>query len=178
MSQIDPAEHIGLAIKMAKRVKDAPMCVGVDWDDIVGMCYLGLCIAANKYDSSMECQFSTYAYHTIWGTVSNECRRRYSSFDNVLYLEDAADHGSWEDFMRSDNPEKIVIEKLRYEEVINKLNTIIANLPPRQQEIMRTSLQNPDVSQATVGKMLGLTSSRVAQIHREVKKQLIAALTA
>lgn len=68
MSKIDPADHIGLARKAAKKaaLRDR---VPVEDTDEFSVAMLGIIAAAKKYDASMNVRFSTYAYPWIIGAI-------------------------------------------------------------------------------------------------------------
>lgn len=79
MSKIDPADHIGLARKAAKKASLRDR-VPVEDTEEFSVAMLGIIAAAKNYDASMNVRFSTYAYPWIVGAIIrlNSSRSRQS----------------------------------------------------------------------------------------------------
>ena len=62
---INPEEHLGLVKAVSQRYLNS----GLEYDDIYQIGCIGLIKAAEKFDSSLGYQFSTYAFNVISGEI-------------------------------------------------------------------------------------------------------------
>jgi hypothetical protein len=62
---IDPAEHRGLAVSLAKKFIRRAGAMGVPLDDLVGEALLGLVLASRKFDPGRGAVFGTFATMVI-----------------------------------------------------------------------------------------------------------------
>lgn len=70
---INIEEHLGLARSIASKYYNATKNK-YSYDEIESTAYIGLIKAANKFDESKGCKFSTYAMPTIIGEIRNMFR--------------------------------------------------------------------------------------------------------
>jgi len=68
-------EHYGFVIHKAKKWRKR-IYKTIEWDDIVGLCELGICKAALNYDPERGAKFITYASHVIDNEVRMDLRKR------------------------------------------------------------------------------------------------------
>lgn len=73
--------NMRLVAETAERMKGSLPAV-VETDEMISAGYLGLCDAAQRYDSSKRCSFRTYATKRIWGAIMDWLR----SLDHIPRL--------------------------------------------------------------------------------------------
>lgn len=69
-------ENMGLVRSVALTYLSAFKSIGgYEYDDVVSIGYLGLCKAAQKFDSKRNCRFATYAYYIVRNELLNEINK-------------------------------------------------------------------------------------------------------
>lgn len=137
----------------------------LDFDDIVGICNLGLVKAANTYDANKGYAFSTYAYKVIVNELlmylrDNKRRNKYNV--NFISINDSMDFDetlSLEDLI-SDNYdlEQSVEDKL----LIDLLYKFINELPDMLKYVILYKLEGK--TQQEIAKLLNISQPQVSRL--------------
>ena len=137
----------------------------LDFDDIVGICNLGLVKAANTYDSDKGYAFSTYAYKVINNEMlmylrDNKRRNKYNI--NFISINDSMDFDetlSLEDLI-SDNYdlEQEVEDKM----LIDLLHTFINELPDMLRGAILYKLEGK--TQQEIARLLNVSQPQVSRL--------------
>lgn len=172
---IDVTEHIGLACylanKMYSRYKHK-----YDLEELVQVAYVGLVKAGNNFDENKGFKFTTYAVVTIIGELKRfvqddrkfNIRRGVSHKFMMESYEAERETGSLEQRIGVDSFEDKFVETI-------ELNDAIRTLSNKEQMILK-SYYIDEMSQNDIGKIYGVTQTRISKINKNIIKKLRIAL--
>ena len=162
----------------------------VEFDDLVGYGQFGLLDAINKYDTSKNVKFKTYAVTRIRGSIFDELRQidwvprsvRQKSReieDAIVSLESrlgrpATDMsiGNNIESPSSLNPD-VIAER---EEIKKVIAEAISELPEKEKMVI-VLYYHEDLTFKEIGKVLEVSESRISQLHGKANHRLRAKLT-
>lgn len=155
-----------------------------EWDDYYGDAAIGLCKAAESYDSGKGA-FSTYAFHIMQNEIRMEARRdkRRTNDNNLWSLEqmDCEDPIDDHDYLSEieevcdfgwlfENDEK-KRKKMIFAYIIGKIEHIVSQ---REREMLRMLIDGK--TQTEIGQALQITQSQVSRNVKKLKAKVIEAL--
>ncbi len=155
-----------IASKMHRRLP-----LHVDIDDLVSAGSRGLLRAFERYDAGRGWKFSTFAVHWIRGAICDEVRRmdhasrwlRLSGAAPIQYQLKQSTIRTLVDY-REQDPE--IIAEWR-----DEVRCLFDRVSPREREILRLYYLE-EVPMSAIGRRLGISESRVSQIHAELRVRL------
>lgn len=169
---VNAEEHLGLARMVA--FKYTKFLAGkYTYDELLSFAYEGLIKAANRFDESKGCKFSTFAVPWIKGSISKALRddkwhfqRRgvpvlISSLNAIVddeekvQFEDLINGGEWEDKLSNN----LLIE------------TLIDQLEEKEKEIIYLRYFE-DLTQVQVSKKLKLSQVQVSRSERKILQKM------
>lgn len=124
---------------------------------------IGLCKAANSFDTSAGYKFSTYAYKCMNNEVLRQIQKENRHITPLLVLDD--NKTPLHLFLSSQTTIEDII-------TITRLKEIVAELPPQKQEIVRLTLtglnqreiaERLHISQASVSRLLGIVRTELTK---------------
>src|SRR5579875_496521 len=157
----------------------------IELDDLVSWGIVGLLDPIGKYDPAKEALFSTYAQFRIRGAILDHLRsldwvprsvRQKASLGemSLFSLEDLG-FGSGEERLKSgqngDEGEADPLRALLSHERVHLVAEAIQHLPERER-IVVTLYYHEELTMKEVGAVLGLTESRVSQLHSQAMLRL------
>lgn len=154
---INPADHIGLACKIAQRfTTERP----IEDTDTFGDAMIGLMLAANCFDPSLGFKFSTFAWRVIrqnivHGYMKRNRHARNNSATRVLFVDP--------DLLVSQRDSGQPLEPIDTEDLIAKMRSKISNLPPQYAKVLLGRLDGNKLHE--IGDEMGVTRERVRQIQ-------------
>jgi RNA polymerase sporulation-specific sigma factor len=171
---IDVTEHMGLAKVIVNKIYPRIQSK-YEYEDILQIAYLGLTKAANKYDESKGCKFSTYAYRLICGEIFMNVSRdkrfniaRGKALDSyVLSFEQEYETGSVSNLVGNSFEDDLVGE-MELAEMCNKLSE-------KEKAVFKLYFIN-DLPQKTIGEIINTTQAQVSRLKRRIVKKLEGAL--
>lgn len=153
---INPADHIGLACKIAKKfTRERP----IEDSEAFGDAMIGLVLAANQFDPGLGFKFSTFAWRVIRQNIVHAFMKR-SNLRNkratrVIFVDP-------EDLKaKRDSGEPL--EPIDTEDLIATMRAKISSLPPQYAKVMLGRLDGKKLHE--VAKEIGVTKERVRQIQ-------------
>jgi RNA polymerase sigma factor for flagellar operon FliA len=176
-------QYLPLVERVARRVaRRLPRSVGLD--DLVGAGSLGLIDAVKRFDSHRAQSFAAYAELRIRGAILDHLRtidwlprsmrasvKRGESEAAVISVDDRSGSG-FEDFEApSPSPASLVEQR----EARAALVTALGALPERTRRLMALYYVD-ELTLKEVGEVLGVTESRVCQLHGDAVNRLRNAL--
>lgn len=153
-------DNIPLAIHIAKKYKNS----GIEWDDLVSLCYLGLVKAARNFDCMRGSVFSTFAGICMDREVLKELRnqrRHYSSCREIsIETQIGNEEGSTIGSTISDptNGFELLERRLLLEQLIS--NTKLTN---KQRQVL-IYYYVYDLRQEPIGNIIGTTQRYVSRL--------------
>ena len=182
VSETELAEWQGLVWYVVNRIRPRlPRTVSEDEMFSAGM--EGLMKASRSYDPSRGAVFKTYAYHRIRGAILDEVRRldflprsvrdkaRKEGTQAPAVVGLPTDEDGHESLAAAD-PEDSAVEQADLRE---RLAAEIARLPEKLRLVM-TLYYGEEMKMRAIGDRLGLTESRVSQLHSNAVARLRRAL--
>ena len=142
--------------------------VGLEFDDIVSLCQIGIVKAALKFNPKFGIKFSTYAVTVMNNEVKQELRRNKSIL-NTVSMElpvDGTEDIAIKD-MLSDN--KDCFSYLFMESIFNDF---VGVLTENEHKAVMVKIRNPDATQTECGNMLGISQSLYSRRIKSAKKKL------
>lgn len=155
-------DNIRFSTYMAKRF----LSTGIEWDELVSLCNLGLVKAAHAYNPGRGYKFATLAATAMKNEVLMELRRK--KHPTVPLDEVIADDGAGGQFTRADI---LSCEEAGYADVEFSLELAGMNLTQKQRMAIR--LMNAGYSQKEIGGALGYSQSYVSRIARSVGRKIL-----
>lgn len=174
-AEIDQWRH--LVWYVVNRIK-ARLPVSVSEDELFAAGMFGLMRAARSYDPTRGAGFKTYAYHRIRGSILDDLRRldflprslrdraRKNGEDAPAMVGIPTDEDGQESL--SARP---VEEKSEQDDLKAALHREIDNLPDKMRIVMALYYRD-ELKMREIGEKLGLTESRVSQIHSNAVSRL------
>jgi RNA polymerase sigma factor for flagellar operon FliA len=198
-------QHMPLVKRLAHHMK-AKLPPSVEVDDLIQAGMIGLFDAISRYEETHGAQFETYAVLRIRGAMLDELRNSdwlpRSTRQNMRKIETAmkislsdyqdllGDSGGhqlvyYEDFkgedddgsfldrysIDDDDPLRALLETDFRQAVINAID----NLPPREKILMGLYYEE-ELNLKEIGAVMGVSESRVSQLHTQAVARLRAAL--
>jgi len=164
---IEVSEHIGLAYSVvgnAIEVRYGKKLLKEEIEDTeeFGVAMLALHVAANRFDPSMNCEFSTYAHHTMWGYVQHIYTRKQNCFNEKM------SHGVDNQVVgrHEANPLSLVSQ----DEVSERVRVAVRRLPHELRAIINLELSGRNVFD--IAGDLGESRQAVFQLHAEAYQRL------
>ncbi|MHC4380804.1 MAG: sigma-70 family RNA polymerase sigma factor, partial [Planctomycetota bacterium] len=167
-AEIDQWRH--LVWYVVNRIK-ARLPVSVSEDELFSAGMYGLMRAARSYDPTRGAGFKTYAYHRIRGSILDDLRRldflprslrdraRKNGEEAPAVVGIPTDEDGQESL--SARP---VEEKSEQDDLKEALHREIDSLPDKMRIVMALYYRD-ELKMREIGEKLGLTESRVSQIH-------------
>jgi len=122
-------KNINLAYKYAHGYKNC----GMDFDDVIQLCLLGLWKAIQTYDGKH--QLSTYAYLVMRNELYMVLARKEKKYkENVVETIDNEDELDWRFADKRDFTEDL-IDKIEHEEKLKKVKEAMEDLTERDKQI-------------------------------------------
>src|SRR5438034_1082704 len=137
----------------------------VEEGDLVSYGLLGLMNAIERYDPGRDIKFETYAISRIKGAILDELWTISSSGGDTVSLIDT---------LQDPNADDPSLEMTRTE-VREALALAIAKLPERERTVI-TLYYYEELTLREIGEVLGVTESRVSQLHTKAILRLKAKL--
>jgi len=160
-------DHLPLVRHVVSRVTSCLSCGG-DVEDLISAGTLGLVKAARAFDPTRHSEFKTYAYIRIRGAVLDELRgrsfvpaARKQNFMSIHGLDD--DAPVLGTFLPPDGQEAPDAQAER-RELLDSLAAAIRQLPRRDRLVLLLYYER-DLTMKETAEVLGITESRVSQIH-------------
>jgi len=153
---INPAEHIGLACKIAKKfTRERP----IEDSETFGDAMIGLVQAANYFDPSLGFQFSTFAWRVIRQNIVHafmkRSKLRNKSATRVIFVDP-------EDLKaKRDSGEPL--EPIDTEDLIATMRAKISSLPPQYEHVMLARLEGKKLHE--IASEIRVSKERVRQIQ-------------
>ncbi|MGB0954180.1 MAG: sigma-70 family RNA polymerase sigma factor [Planctomycetota bacterium] len=178
-AEIDQWRH--LVWYVVNRIK-ARLPVSVSEDELFSAGMYGLMRAARSYDPTRGAGFKTYAYHRIRGSILDDLRRldflprslrdraRKNGEDAPSMVGIPTDEDGHESLAA--RPAEAASEAEDMHEVLHRE---IDNLPDKMRIVMALYYRE-GVKMREIGEKLGLTESRVSQIHSNAVTRLRRAM--
>src|SRR5579884_2181319 len=145
----------------------------IELDDLVSWGIVGLLDAIGKYDPAKEALFSTYAQFRMSLDEYQELLAKIGEM-SLFSLEDLG-FGSGEERLKSgqngDEGEADPLRALLSHERVHLVAEAIQHLPERER-IVVTLYYHEELTMKEVGAVLGLTESRVSQLHSQAMLRL------
>jgi len=179
--------HLPLVRRVVQRVA-ARKPPHIEVDDLVSWGIVGLLDAISKYDPKKEASFSTYAQFRIRGAVLDHLRSLDwvpRSVRQKASLIEKVSHALEGTLGRPPTEEEIAEElglsldayqELLTQERVGLVADAIKDLPEREQLVV-TLYYHEELTMKEVGGVLGLTESRVSQLHSQAMLRLKGHLT-
>lgn len=159
------SENVRLAYMVAHKFKSC----GIEFDDLIGICFLGLVKAANAYDPG-KAQFTTFAIPVITNEVLCELRkgRRNSGFYNISIDSELEDGRLLAEIIpdNRDYFETIYISDM-WRECLEKLS---------DKEKLVILLKVHGKKQNQISRQLQLSQPQISRIYRSAVKKIKAAI--
>ncbi|MHC4824574.1 MAG: sigma-70 family RNA polymerase sigma factor [Planctomycetota bacterium] len=174
-AEIDQWRH--LVWYVVNRIK-ARLPVSVSEDELFSAGMYGLMRAARSYDPTRGAGFKTYAYHRIRGSILDDLRRldflprslrdraRKNGEEAPAVVGIPTDEDGQESL--SARP---VEEKSEQDDLKEALHREIDSLPDKMRIVMALYYRD-ELKMREIGEKLGLTESRVSQIHSNAVSRL------
>jgi RNA polymerase sigma factor (sigma-70 family) len=162
--------NMGLVLAMAKRTRIA----GLDFSELVSQGSMALLRSIENYDFSRGFKFSTYACRAIlrsFGRLASEAETHRKRFTSQPCLDIARS-------IRVDHE-----HDRRWQDAIDSLREVMANNRAKLSEIERRIIierfsmlsGGKGRTYEEIGKMIGLTSERIRQMHKLALRKIRAA---
>lgn len=160
--------NIRFAIKYAKKFKNT----GIDEDDLVGISFIGLTIAAKKFDPDLGYEFTTYAEPVIRNHILQEIRRmKYHPYPDIS-LNDILNNDGDEYERGEIIPDKIFVEDyILFEDSKRIANEIYCRKNMLKKKVILRFYGGKN--QQEIGCELGISQSYVSRILKEFKNEII-----
>ena len=152
--------------------------VSVSDDELFSAGMVGLMNASRSYDSSKGATFKTYAYHRIRGGILDDLRRldflprtqrekaKAAGVDAPAFVTLPVDENG-EEFLAAGEKEA----ECENMELMELIRNRIQDLPEKMRQVM-TLYYSEGQRMRDIGEELGLTESRVSQIHTNAIQRL------
>lgn len=170
-------EHnLRLVVHMAKKYQNTP----IDMEDLISIGIIGLIKALDSYDPHKKTKFSTFAAKCIDNEILMALRMHTRSAANI-YLDDVVSYG--EDGSKLSLLEMLGCEEesddgfARTEETLT-LASILAMIDSVLTETeakvirLRYGVNTPPLTQAQIGRQLGISRSYVSRIEKRAIEKL------
>ncbi len=151
-------KHLGLASRMCKRFKALGRSRGVSPEDLRQEAYLGLCVAALRFDPTRQVSFQTYAFNWVRKYVEKAIQQ--SDATPVLEDADALPDEDGKDFAEGtdeDGPSTDLLHRL------------LGQLDERERQVvdMACGLSDKSYSFQAIAIEMRLSSRRVRIIYQK-----------
>lgn len=154
---INPADHIGLACKIAQKfTTERP----IEDTDTFGDAMIGLMLAANCFDPSLGFKFSTFAWRVIRQNIVHAYMKRNRHARNnaatrVIFVDP--------DDLTAKRDSGQHLEPIDTEDLIATMRAKISSLPPQYATVMAGRLDGKKLHE--IASEIGVTKERVRQIQ-------------
>ena len=141
----------------------AKLPANVEVDDLIQVGMIGLADALSRFDPAQGVQIETFATQRIRGAMLDELRGT-----QLIYLEDMSGDEGDQDFLdrhvadRGSDPQHL----LQDDRMRHALVEAIKKLPEREQLVMSLYYEE-DMNLKEIAAVLGVTESRVCQLHSQ-----------
>lgn len=152
------------------------MHLGSESDEYFDIGMIGLCKAANTYDTDKKIAFTTYAYKCITTQILCEIRDRNSNKSKINYntislSKPIAMNGDREMLVENVLANDINIEEeICYKETLEELDKCINKLPPREKVILTYHYGLNGVRKHTQYEIADILKISQSQVSRSIKK--------
>lgn len=160
-------------------VHQAKLPVHVGPDDISGVTMEALIWCVERFDPARGTRFTSWAYQRLTGAIKDYLRnwsrahgwsrhvgrRAYVGRLDMLHGDDAGEHQ--QDVQVDLNADEAVVQV----DAVDTVESVARLLPARMARIMRLRY-NHDMTMRQIGETLGLSESRVCQVHGEAMHRL------
>jgi RNA polymerase sigma factor (sigma-70 family) len=157
---------------------------GIGRDDADAYIITGLCKAAVKYDPGRGVKFRTYAPNTVWGVLSDMCRKVTHEGGPAFYRatgeSDPDRRGGGRRFARrpdpANRPAADTARPVEQGDAKEQVKTLLSRLAPRERDIIRRrfGIGRKPQKIREIACALGVSKSRVGQVINLVLKKLAA----
>lgn len=168
MTAIDPAEHVRLAVSIARRYgRNVP-----DEEAVLEEAYFSLLGAARRFDPTKG-TWAAFASASIVLAVRGEVARQLGA-PRTVSLFVAGEDG--DEVERRDLPHAEPHDGAGL--MAERLREVLADMDPREAEVIRRryGLDGPEETIEETGRAVGLGRSRVGQLERRALEKLRRAL--
>ena len=162
------ADNIALAHTVAHRFQST----GIEFEELKSLAYLGLVKAANAFDSTKGCKFSTLATTVMNNEILYFLRgvRKHSKVTMSLDAETIVD----EDCTLKDIiPDTRGGDSFTEMEWIYHLQNNLKSLNKTERKVLEAKISNQELTQAELGAMLGMSQSYLSRVLASVKKKIV-----
>lgn len=168
-------EHnLRLVVYIARKFENTGICV----EDLISIGTIGLIKAINTFAPEKNIKLATYASRCIENEIlmylrKNQNRHTEVSIDEPLNVDWDGNELLLSDILGTDSD--IICRDLEYEADCELLHTAIANLAPREQQIMKLRFGLGGVREKTqkeVADLLGISQSYISRLEKRIIKRL------
>lgn len=168
-------EHnLRLVVYIARKFENTGICV----EDLISIGTIGLIKAINTFAPEKNIKLATYASRCIENEIlmylrKNQNRHTEVSIDEPLNVDWDGNELLLSDILGTDSD--IICRDLEYEADCKLLHTAIANLAPREQQIMKLRFGLGGVREKTqkeVADLLGISQSYISRLEKRIIKRL------
>lgn len=161
-------DNLPLAIHIAKKYKNC----GIEWDDLVSLCYLGLAKAARNFDSARGPAFGTFAGACMDREVLMELRNQRRHYSSSREISVETQIGNTEGFtIGSTIPDladefELLERRLLLKQLIS--NTKLTN---KQRQVL-IYYYACDLRQGHIGNIMGTAQSYVSKLLKDACQKI------
>lgn len=162
-------ENMKLAYWMANRYRQC----GIEYDDLVSVCFLGLVKAADGYVPEKG-KFSVYAAKVMWNEILQELRRDRRRIKCCVSLEDEVGDGMQIASLIPDpeDPYKDMLDRMMAGAVSQLIDRILT-----RRELLAFRLVCLDgMRQEAAAEIVGISQSHVSRLCRSAQKKVRKAM--
>jgi RNA polymerase sigma factor (sigma-70 family) len=168
---------------------------GIGREDADAYIVTGLCKAAAKYDPGRGVKFRTYAPNTVWGVLSDMCRKVTHEGGPAFYRATGESdpgrrrcrrqgdegpaggrpRGAWRPDP-ADRPAADTARPVERGDAEEQVKTLLSRLAPRERDVIRRrfGIGRKPQQIREIARALGVSKSRVGQVINLVLKKLAA----
>lgn len=161
--------HMDLVERIARQVQGM-FARHIPHEDLVSAGYVGLCVAADRFDPARNKDFARYAYFVVRGAIIDAHKRqayREEQHDSLQGMQERLGYLPSR-VVRDDSP--LPDERAAQSEAERAVAMLIRELPPADAELMRLVMQGSSVSEAarSLGRSPAWGRARLAEARDRV----------
>lgn len=150
----------------------------IDKEDLEQEGFIGLIIAANKYDfnNPKKANFITYAIHWIYSKISRFINQKNTNNEISVYTPTNEEDTTLLDMLKDEkNQYEVVEDRLYHEQLRNELETVMReNNTLREREVLKLNYgwDNEPMTLKEIGELFNVTGSMARQIKAKAMRKL------
>lgn len=158
-------DNLRLAGFMAQKfINNSPL----ELDDLMSLCYVGLCKAAGTFDPTKGFTFSTWAASCIRFVVLKDSRYYRRHNPDYMYLEDLLhdELTPWEQVLS--NNQRSIDDVVADRVLIQQLSQVLND---KEKLVLHHMLADPTAQQRQIAKLTGITQPHVSRLMKRIEKK-------